>query len=276
MAEKYFACDPSVVSVQLFLLADEKYRNGKDADGNQLGGGWQSGLLTAGGQGISQPKSAYAQVASDFAAGRDACSGPMIAWSPKGGSSGGGASGGGGGTGSATSPGNATLGDPEMLFDPSSLAAWQKALDAANSVSLAFNQIHIQSLVIPTQTFLSTLFEPLQPWDGTTLGLSGVLYSCAGTCTSGDLLNLFWSANARSRSLSTARGKVTKVATFASTMSAGRKTSPKVKLALKKSAKTPGGTYFLVAVATDKADPSARYGFGIQLRSAKAKPAKKK
>ena len=82
MAEKYFACDPTVVSVQLFLLADEKYRNGKDANGTQLGGGWQSGLLTAGGEGVSQPKAAYAQVGPDFAAGRGACHGQLINWSP--------------------------------------------------------------------------------------------------------------------------------------------------------------------------------------------------
>jgi hypothetical protein len=82
MAEKYFACDPSVVSVQLFLLADEKYRNGKDANGVTLGGGWQSGLLTAGGQGVSTPKSSLAQVAPDFLAGRSACKGQMINWTP--------------------------------------------------------------------------------------------------------------------------------------------------------------------------------------------------
>ena len=84
MAEKYFACDPSVTSVQLFLLVDEKYRNGKDASGNTLGGGWQSGLLTAGGAGVSAPKAAYSQVGADFAAGRGACKGQMISWSPSG------------------------------------------------------------------------------------------------------------------------------------------------------------------------------------------------
>ena len=47
-----------------------------------LGGGWQSGLLTAGGQGVSQPKAAYAQLASDFGAGRAACKGAMVSWSP--------------------------------------------------------------------------------------------------------------------------------------------------------------------------------------------------
>jgi hypothetical protein len=92
MAEKYFACDPAVVSVQLFLLADEKYRNGKDANGVTLGGGWQSGLLTAGGEGVSQPKAAYSQVGADFAAGRGACQGQLISWTPAGSS---GATGGG-------------------------------------------------------------------------------------------------------------------------------------------------------------------------------------
>jgi hypothetical protein len=82
LVTKYFACDPTVVGVQLFLLADEKYRNGHDETGKYIGGGWQSGLLTAGGEGVSQPKLAYAQTAPLFAAGRTACAGPMISWTP--------------------------------------------------------------------------------------------------------------------------------------------------------------------------------------------------
>jgi hypothetical protein len=82
LATKYFACDPTVVGVQLFLLADEKYRNGRDENGTYIGGGWQSGLLTAGGEGVSQPKLAYAQLAPLFAAGRAACAGPTISWVP--------------------------------------------------------------------------------------------------------------------------------------------------------------------------------------------------
>jgi hypothetical protein len=82
LATKYFACDPTVVGVQLFLLADEKYRNGRDENGTYIGGGWQSGLLTAGGEGVSQPKVAYAQLAPLFAAGRAACAGPTISWVP--------------------------------------------------------------------------------------------------------------------------------------------------------------------------------------------------
>jgi hypothetical protein len=82
LATKYFACDPTVVGVQLFLLVDEKYRNGRNESNTYVGGGWQSGLVTAGGDGVSVQKSSYGKTAPIFAAGRAACAGPMIAWSP--------------------------------------------------------------------------------------------------------------------------------------------------------------------------------------------------
>jgi hypothetical protein len=82
MTEKYFACDPTVTDVDLFLLVDEKYRNGRDETGKYLGGGWQSGLLTAGGEGVSEPKLAYTELAADWAAGRAACTASMASWSP--------------------------------------------------------------------------------------------------------------------------------------------------------------------------------------------------
>jgi hypothetical protein len=82
MTEKYFACDPTVTDVELFLLVDERYRNGRDETGKYIGGGWQSGLLTAGGDGVSQPKSAYAALGPDWAEGRAACKGPLVSWSP--------------------------------------------------------------------------------------------------------------------------------------------------------------------------------------------------
>jgi hypothetical protein len=82
MVSKYFACDPTVVGVQLFLLVDETYRNGRDATGKYMGGGWQSGLVTAGGDGVSTQKASYTTSAPLFAAGRAACTGQMIAWSP--------------------------------------------------------------------------------------------------------------------------------------------------------------------------------------------------
>jgi hypothetical protein len=84
MARKYFACDPTIVGVQLFLLVDEPFRDGKNATGQSVGGGWQSGLLTAGGSGASKPKQAYGGLASTFAAGRSACQGSLIQWSPTG------------------------------------------------------------------------------------------------------------------------------------------------------------------------------------------------
>jgi hypothetical protein len=83
MIESYFACDPSVTDVLLFHLIDEKYRGARDEDGNYVGGGWQSGLMTYGGPGLSQPRPAYAAVAADARLGRDACPGrTWITWRP--------------------------------------------------------------------------------------------------------------------------------------------------------------------------------------------------
>lgn len=81
--QKYFACDPTVATVNWFLLVDESTRDGKDANGNSVGGGWQSGLLTAGGQGVSTPKQAYTALAPIWAQGRAACTGPQIDWAPQ-------------------------------------------------------------------------------------------------------------------------------------------------------------------------------------------------
>jgi len=80
--ERYFACDPTVTDVEWFLLVDEPTRNGRDQTGRSIGGGWQSGFLTAGGQGVSTPKLSYSEDAPLFAAGRLACSGGMINWTP--------------------------------------------------------------------------------------------------------------------------------------------------------------------------------------------------
>jgi hypothetical protein len=68
---KYLACDPTVTDVELFLLVDEKDRRG-----------WQSGLLTAGGPGVSTPKAAYGALAPLFAEGRAACAGSPVSWAP--------------------------------------------------------------------------------------------------------------------------------------------------------------------------------------------------
>jgi hypothetical protein len=81
--QRYFACDPTVTDVEWFLLVDEPTRNGKAKNGTRVGGGWQSGLLTTGGPGVSTPKLAYTADAPLFAAGRTACTTSLAAWSPK-------------------------------------------------------------------------------------------------------------------------------------------------------------------------------------------------
>jgi hypothetical protein len=127
---KYFACDPTIATVNWFLLADESTRDGKDASGNSVGGGWQSGLLTAGGKGVSTAKQAYTALASAWAAGRAACSGSMIQWTPKGGTGSGSGSGSGSGTGAA----GGTTGTP--TFDFSALDGILTA-DQINSLTWA-------------------------------------------------------------------------------------------------------------------------------------------
>jgi hypothetical protein len=81
--QKYFACDPTVTDVEWFLLIDEPTRNGKNQSGQVIGGGWQSGLLTAGGEGVSTPKPAYSEDAPLFAEGRSACTTGMVTWKPQ-------------------------------------------------------------------------------------------------------------------------------------------------------------------------------------------------
>jgi hypothetical protein len=78
MVGTYFACDSAVTDVLLFLLVDERYRNGRDAAGKPLGGGWQSGLVTFGGQ----RRQAYAKMGELAARGRTACAGRTITWTP--------------------------------------------------------------------------------------------------------------------------------------------------------------------------------------------------
>ena len=78
MVQRYFACDPTVTDVMLFLLVDEPYRNGRDASGAVVGGGWQSGLVTVDGQ----LRQAYGQMAQLAAAGRAACTAGATTWAP--------------------------------------------------------------------------------------------------------------------------------------------------------------------------------------------------
>jgi len=80
--QRYLACDPTVTDVEWFLLIDEATRNGRDQNGNVIGGGWQSGFLTAGGQGVSTPKASYQADAPFFAEGRKACTATIVRWKP--------------------------------------------------------------------------------------------------------------------------------------------------------------------------------------------------
>jgi hypothetical protein len=112
VAEKYFACDPTVATVNLFLLIDEKYRDGRNESGQVVGGGWQSGLLTAGGEGVSTAKQAYSALAADFAAGRSACHGQQLSWTPQGAGGSVGNTGGNGGSGQTGNTGGAAKKTP--------------------------------------------------------------------------------------------------------------------------------------------------------------------
>ncbi len=78
MIEEYFACDPTVTDVMLFLLIDERYRNGRDQSGRIVGGGWQSGLVSWNGT----PRPAYGLMAQLATEGRSACAVRTAAWRP--------------------------------------------------------------------------------------------------------------------------------------------------------------------------------------------------
>ena len=80
MVDGYFACDPTVTDVLLFLLVDEKYRNGRDETNKVVGGGWQSGLIEVDGT----QREAYATMSELATAGRDACTGARVIWKPTG------------------------------------------------------------------------------------------------------------------------------------------------------------------------------------------------
>jgi hypothetical protein len=82
--EKYFACDPTIATVNWFGLVDETSRDGRDQSGSAYGGGWQAGLLTAGGETVSTAKQAYTAAAVDWSLGRGACKRRQIAWASTG------------------------------------------------------------------------------------------------------------------------------------------------------------------------------------------------
>jgi hypothetical protein len=75
-AADMFACDADVTDIELFLLVDEANL-----------AGWQSGLMTQGGQGVSTAKQAYGDLGPVFANGRSECANP-VKWAPSGAGSG--------------------------------------------------------------------------------------------------------------------------------------------------------------------------------------------
>jgi hypothetical protein len=250
MAEKYFACDPTVVSVQLFLLADEKYRNGKDANGVTLGGGWQSGLLTAGGQGLSAPKAAYAQVSADFAAGRAACKGQMIAWTPAGGTGSGSGSGSGG-----SGAGGGTTGTP--TFDFSALDGILTT-DEIEHLSWAlwimpitgdpvYSQRIWQYTVLPIVSKIETALGPVK---GDAVVTALIVWGATGAKTSSlrDLLT----PSQRALSQASASGFV-----VLSKASAKVKSGKTIRVTLKPAKKAVGaGSLYIVLGVRSAADPS--------------------
>jgi hypothetical protein len=266
MARKYFACDPAIVSVQLFLLVDEPYRNGRNETGQVVGGGWQSGLLTAGGESASKPKAAYTQNASDFSAGRSACQGALIDWKPNGGGSSAG-----GGSAKSTS---AFQGDPSGILQPTVLAGlqgWIQRLQATQASFPPFVQSSFASMFASFQTMFNQLLGKLQA-DGPFKGF-GSLVVC-GSCGPNDVVNGVFG-----RSLSNASAANYKTIASANfSAKAGATPKATLKSGLKKGAKAPAGKYFL-AFALQSADKSSKYAFAVQVgtvKAAKAKPAKKK
>jgi hypothetical protein len=247
MAEKYFACDPTVVSVQLFLLADEKYRNGKDANGVTLGGGWQSGLLTAGGNGISKHKSAYAQVATDFAAGRAACSGSMIQWTPKTGSgSGSGAAGSGAGGGTAATPTfDFSALDGILSTDEIEHLNWGLAFMPVTDP--VYGQRIWQFTVLP---IVNKIEKALGPVKGDAVVTALIVWGATGAKTS-SLRNLL-KPSQRALSQASASGFV-----VLSKASAKVKSGKTIRLTLKPAKKTVGaGSLYIVLGVQSAADPS--------------------
>jgi hypothetical protein len=281
MARKYFACDPAIVSVQLFLLMDEPYRNGKNEVGQTVGGGWQSGLITAGGPTLSRPKDAYTSVAADFSAGRAACQGAMINWRPIGGTGGNGGSGDTGVPGAKPAKGTATAGSLDWAGGDlatvlgnltNTMAALQASLRPASGQTIA-------QLGPSVRPLLNQILAAFRTSETDLTGSVSVL-TCGTTanCTvAGALKQLFRGGGVRSLSVSAAAYK--SIATAKLSATAGSKAKAALKFGLAPGAKAPAGKYFLVTVVQNADDSTQRYGFAVQLRSvtaAKAKPAAKK
>jgi hypothetical protein len=235
--EKYFACDPTIATVNWFLLVDESTRDGKDASGNTVGGGWQSGLLTAGGKGVSTAKPAYTALASDWSAGRSACTGQQINWTPK--------TSGGSGSGSGSDAG--ATGKP--TFDFSALNGLLSAnelytldLGLALSVLSPDNMYSLpvfQHLLAPILKKIEDALGPVQG-DATVVGL---FVWAAQPMNSTRLASL---VTARQLNRSSA-GKAVIIGRSSAKVTTGHKISLKFKLG-KKTTLGAGNLYFVLGI----------------------------
>jgi hypothetical protein len=267
MATTYFACDPTVTDVELFLLVDEQYRNGKDATGKVVGGGWQSGLLTAGGEGVSEPKLAYTQDGAVFGEGREACAGLPTSWSPAAAT---------GTTSSVGVPGTTavTAGGLDGVVDPAREIELESAL-----ANLARTESTRPALPPQTAAQLTAYFQrmltkllaagglPDAPLTGT-----AAVVACTNptTCTPSSALTRSSLASTLAPRASSAGYAIVR---------SGRATLPAdlpMKLTLKaaaRSAKVPAAAYYLVVVLKNQADASQAFALAVQARS--VRPAKK-
>jgi hypothetical protein len=270
MIRKYFACDPVITSVQLFLLMDEPFRDGKNTAGQTVGGGWQSGLITAGGVGVSKPKQAYSAVAPLFAAGRSACTGGLIDWKPAGQTGGPGSGGSGSGGSGSTAGGSSELGDPtDVLKGGAQLQAGLPSFFLLSAIPIVGP--HVGLFVDRQGSRLTRFFVT------TGVHAEGDATVTAVIVHGGSVkqaLNGAWAATSVRRTAAATAART--VATGSAQIKAGQVPKVKLRALLKRSAKAPAGKYFLAVVIQSKADKTKRYGFAVQLQSVKAKAAKKK
>lgn len=274
--QQYFACDADIATVNWFLLVDEPYRDGRDAKGTVLGGGWQSGLLTAGGEGVSTAKPAYAALTPLHNQGRAACTGKEIDWKPAGSSAGGGSgTGGGGGGGSADS-------DPGNGLDVDGLASILGD-HAAGDIAAALTQLTAPSFTGGSVTFqhMASVFNAFVTQMQTAFGLFPIdviadvgVFWRAKPGPFGTLIADFgWETSARSLARAGApKAKV--LARVSATVKAGKRLNVKLKRTSK--AKIAPGTIY-AAIRIRAASDRSKVGYVVKrIAVVKAAPTCKK
>jgi hypothetical protein len=264
--EKYFACDPTIATVNWFLLVDESTRDGKDASGNTVGGGWQSGLLTAGGKGVSAAKQAYTALASDWAAGRSACTGQQINWTPK--TSGGSGSGTSGGAGVTAANGDADLAAVTDIIGSDALAKVIRII-GLNNAKIIFGTATASELFSFADNGLRQILALFDPQTG--YMVSGGYFWSGKTATTLTVRHTFDFSNSL-RSLDHATAGIKVLAKGMSSGAAGQPMKLKTKHVF--NGKLGPGYVYVAVVIRSKADPSKS---GVVLKkiatiTAKAKP----